>query len=257
MKTTNGFIDSKSFSGTNDEYIKYNKNLVFEYYLAFYNERFDVLKNFSIEDLNKMIYWIQCIEDLNILYDDIVCIANGSFVTIYNHVLEQAVIQNRNISLARMFAENGNNNPDIKALSEVKIKSINSDIEEAYESGQISTKDLSDGHHTFETLYDHRAHLFAALCNQNPNISFKTTRHCDEENDPMFDGAFMAGIYTPKGVVTYHFKKKYWDLFHVTEAFQGPRYDGYTDADVYERIDSLTSLSKKNNDNSEKQKVLN
>ena len=118
MKTTNGFIDSKDYSGTYDDYIKYNKNLVFEYYLAFYNERFDVLKNFSIEDLNKMIYWIQCIEDLNILYDDIVCIANGSFVTIYNHVLEQAVIQNRNISLARMFAENGNNNPDIKALSE-------------------------------------------------------------------------------------------------------------------------------------------
>ena len=41
-------------------------------------------------------------------------------------------------------------------------------------SGEISTKEISDGHHTFGDLYRHRIILFYALCNLLPEISWKS-----------------------------------------------------------------------------------
>lgn len=127
-----------------------------------------------------------------------------------------------------------------------KIDEINNEIKENADAGIIKSKDVSDRWHTFRTLYKHRIYLFAVLCNLFPEISFKTKQHFDEENDPMFNGDFMAGIYTPKGVATYHIKMEYWDLFNIPEIERGPKYDGYDDEEVLSRILSLNSYKNNN-----------
>ncbi len=91
----------------------------------------------------------------------------------------------------------------------MNTESINTLIKEEKKQHHINTKEISDGHHTFEELYRHRLILFCTLCNCNPNLSWKSKKHFDEENDPMFEGDFIAGINTPLGVATYHFKLKY------------------------------------------------
>lgn len=121
-----------------------------------------------------------------------------------------------------------------------KIDEINNMIREYKKSKVISTKQISDGHHTFDELYKHRIILFCTLCNLLPNISWKSKKHYDEENDPMFDGNFIAGMNTPEGIVTYHIKLEYWDLFNISELDRAPKYDGYTSDDVLKRILSLT-----------------
>ena len=60
----------------------------------------------------------------------------------------------------------------------------------------------------------------------------------------MFDGDFIAGINTPDGIATYHFKLEYWDLFQIPEIDRAPKYDNYSNEDVMKRIYSLTKLKK-------------
>lgn len=103
----------------------------------------------------------------------------------------------------------------------------------------ISVKEISDGHHTFKEYLDMRNHYFIALCNAYSDISWKSKKHFDEENDPMFNGDFIAGINTPDGVITQHLKLKYWDDLDVIEIDNAPEYDGYTEEDVKLRIKSL------------------
>ena len=119
-----------------------------------------------------------------------------------------------------------------------KINHINKEIEELKNEG-ISTKDISDGYHTFQELYEHRIILFSALCNVYPDISWKSKKHYDNEADPMFDDSFIAGINTPLGPATYHVKLKYWDLFDIPEIERALEYDGYSSEDVLLRIKSL------------------
>lgn len=123
-----------------------------------------------------------------------------------------------------------------------KIEEINAIIEKEKSLGTISTKDVSDTHHKFRDLYKQRMILFCVLCRCFPDLSWKSKRHFDEENDPMFNGDFVVGINTPLGVATYHFKLEFWDLFDVKEIDNAPKYDGYTPDDVMERILSLTEL---------------
>lgn len=127
-------------------------------------------------------------------------------------------------------------------MSEIDI--INNMIKVNKEQKSISTKEISDGNHTFGELYEHRIILFCTLCNLLPSISWKSKKHYDEENDPMFGGNFIAGINTPEGVVTYHIKLKYWDLFEVLELERAPKYDNYSSNEVLQRIQSLTKKIK-------------
>lgn len=120
-----------------------------------------------------------------------------------------------------------------------KIEEINEMIKENKKLGIISSKDISDGHHTFGELYKNRIILFCTLCNLLPNISWKSKKHFDEENDPMFFESFIAGINTPEGIATYHIKLKYWDLFDVPELEKAPKYDNYNNEEVLKRILSL------------------
>ena len=95
-----------------------------------------------------------------------------------------------------------------------KIDAINNIIKENKELRIISTKDISDGHHTFRELYKNRIILFCTLCNILPDILWKSKKHYDEENDSMFSGDFIAGINTPEGIATYHIKLQYCDLIY-------------------------------------------
>ena len=120
-----------------------------------------------------------------------------------------------------------------------KIEEINEMIKGNKKLGIISSKDISDGHHTFGELYKNRIILFCTLCNLLPNISWKSKKHFDEENDPMFFDSFIAGINTPEEIATYHIKLKYWDLFDVPELEKAPKYDNYNNEEVLKRILSL------------------
>lgn len=118
------------------------------------------------------------------------------------------------------------------------ISKINRDILSLKEKG-ISTKNISDGYHTFEELYYQRTILLSIICNTNPNISWKSKKHFDEENDPMFEGCFIIGINTPTGEATYHIKLKYWEMFDVPEIEHAPKYDGYSSDEVLKRLQTL------------------
>lgn len=81
-----------------------------------------------------------------------------------------------------------------------KIIEINELIKTYKNDGLISSKEVSDGHHTFEELYKQRMTMFCTICNCFPNLSWKSKKHFNEGNDPMFNGDFIAGINTPEGI---------------------------------------------------------
>jgi len=124
-----------------------------------------------------------------------------------------------------------------------KIEIVNKLISDYKEEKDFSVKQVSDGHHTFGELYHHRIVLFCTLCNLLPDLSWKSKKHFDEENDPMFDDSFIAGINTPEGVATYHIKLKYWDMFKIPEIERAPKYDRYNPTDVIDRVYSLSKIN--------------
>lgn len=100
--------------------------------------------------------------------------------------------------------------------------------------------ELSDGYHTFNSLYHQRAILFAALVDAYSTLAWKSKKH--EDGNYCFDCGgkwFIVGIATPKGSYTYHYETdKYWDMFNCEELDKAPHWDGHTDADV-ERLLTL------------------
>lgn len=100
------------------------------------------------------------------------------------------------------------------------------------------TGDTSDGYHTFNELYRHRAILFSVICNERPEVSWKSKRHHD---GTMYDGMFIVGIDTPEGQATYHYDiNPYWNLFRVKELDLAPEWDGHTPGEAIRRIGTLT-----------------
>ena len=100
------------------------------------------------------------------------------------------------------------------------------------------TGDTSDGYHTFNELYHHRAILFSVICNERPEVAWKSKRHHD---GTMYDGMFIVGIDTPEGQATYHYDREpYWDLFRVKELELAPEWDGHTPGEAIRRIATLT-----------------
>lgn len=100
---------------------------------------------------------------------------------------------------------------------------------------------VSDGYHTFDELYHHRAILFAVICNNNPELAWKSKFH---DTGDMYDGMFIVGIDTPKGQATYHYDiETYWDIFNVKELDLAPKWDGHTPDDAIMRIASLADIN--------------
>ena len=97
--------------------------------------------------------------------------------------------------------------------------------------------DMSDGYHTFNELYHHRAILFSVICNMFKDKAWKSLMHHDGK---MYDGMFIVGIETPNGQATYHYDvDPYWGLFNVKELENAPEWDGHTPDEAIERIKSL------------------
>jgi hypothetical protein len=91
--------------------------------------------------------------------------------------------------------------------------------------------ELSDGFHTFNSLYYQRAILFATIVNTYKELAWKSKKH--EDGQFCFSGGwFIVGIDTPNGSYTYHYEMEYWDLFDCKELPRAKHWDGHTDEDV-------------------------
>lgn len=96
--------------------------------------------------------------------------------------------------------------------------------------------DISDGYHTFNELYDHRAALTAALFKSLPSDTvYKSKKHHD---GTMYDGMFIVGANFPGiGAISYHYDlDPWWDVFNIREVENAPEWDGHTPNDVIERL---------------------
>lgn len=105
--------------------------------------------------------------------------------------------------------------------------------------GPKITGDTSDGYHTFNELYHHRAVLFSVIVRDHRELAWKSMRHHD---GTMYDGMFIVGIETPEGQATYHYDiDPYWDIFNCKELDQAPEWDGHTPSEAIERIATLVT----------------
>jgi len=115
-------------------------------------------------------------------------------------------------------------------------------IEQANTVSEIG--EVSDGYHTFNSLYNQRLYLWAALVKAHKDKAWKTQKHNDGEL--CFGGGwFLVGITTPEGDYTYHYEMKDWDLFDCKVIDKAPVFDGHTDKDVT-RVMSLQPHSHPN-----------
>ena len=104
--------------------------------------------------------------------------------------------------------------------------------------------ELSDGFHTFNSLYEQRMILFAALVRAYKEKAWKSYRH--EDGEYCFGGGwFIVGIDTPEGSYTYHYENKYWDKFDCIDLPRAKHWDGHTEADAETRLMSLPSAQRK------------
>ena len=99
--------------------------------------------------------------------------------------------------------------------------------------------DTSDGYHTFNELYHHRAVLFSVIVRDHRELAWKARKHHD---GTMYDDMFIVGIETPKGQATYHYDlDPYWEMFDCEEREYAPEWDGHTPDDAIARIAELGS----------------
>jgi len=98
----------------------------------------------------------------------------------------------------------------------------------------------SDGYHTFDELYHHRAVLFSVIVENFATRAWKSKLHAD---GTMYEGMFIVGIETPDGQATYHYDvEPYWNLFRCKEVDRAPEWDGHTPGQAIERISKLVDL---------------
>jgi len=103
--------------------------------------------------------------------------------------------------------------------------------------GDEVTGDTSDGYHTFNELYHHRAVLFSVIVRDHREFAWKARKHHD---NTMYDGMFIVGIETPEGQATYHYDlDPYWEMFDCKELESSPEWDGHTPDDAIARIATL------------------
>lgn len=114
-------------------------------------------------------------------------------------------------------------------------------IDVLYEQPSVEINgDTSDGYHTFNELYHHRAVLFSVIVKAFPDKAWKSKMHHD---GTMYNGMFIVGIETPHGQATYHYDiDPYWNMFECKELDRAPEWDGHTPQEAIDRIGKLEPL---------------
>lgn len=116
-------------------------------------------------------------------------------------------------------------------------------IAKGYRKMPDNIGEFSDGYHTFNELYHHRAVLFSVICNMMTEKAWKSKLH---DTGDMYDGMFIVGIETEHGQATYHYNiDPYWDMFKVKELEKAPKWDGHTATQAIARIGSINRIYKK------------
>lgn len=107
----------------------------------------------------------------------------------------------------------------------------------AVDAEPVITGETSDGYHTFNELYHHRAVLFSVIVKAFSERAWKARQHHD---GTMYEGMFIVGIDTPYGQASYHYDiEPYWNMFACRELERAPEWDGHTSAQAIERIGRL------------------
>ena len=121
-----------------------------------------------------------------------------------------------------------------------KYDALNAAIDLINNPSQLVTGDTSDGYHTFNELYHHRAVLFSVIVKAFQEKAWKARLHHD---GTMYDGMFIVGIDTPYGQASYHYDiEPYWNMFACRELERAPEWDGHTPAQAIERIGRLVPV---------------
>ena len=103
--------------------------------------------------------------------------------------------------------------------------------------------ELSDGHHTFNELYEFRkvynAVLFNEWARQGKYQVHKSKKHHDGE--PCFGGGwFVVSAKLPAGIIDNHYRLEDWELFKIPEyEKQLFPYDGRTHQDALNYLKAL------------------
>ena len=127
-------------------------------------------------------------------------------------------------------------NHDWHAMDNEEVQSLKDAIV-LLKAQEPITGETSDGYHTFNELYHHRAVLFSVIVANYPDKAWKSKKHHD---GTMYDGMFIVGIDTPEGQATYHYDiNPYWDMFKCRVLDNAPEWDGHTPAQAIERIGKL------------------
>lgn len=129
--------------------------------------------------------------------------------------------------------------------SDVEKLKIMEQVARCLVDGASTIGEISDGYHTFNELYDHRAVLFAVICNEHPHLAWKSKLH---HTGDMFDGMFIVGLNTSHGQISYHYDMRLWDLFVVPELERAPEWDGHTPADVVKRLERVAEDASRKKD---------
>lgn len=117
----------------------------------------------------------------------------------------------------------------------------------------VSRGDVSDRHHTFNDLYDHRRALTAVLAGYGattgramtgmPEAAAWRSKAHHPDDGPMFDGSFIVGVELDTGTITYHYGLEHWDDFAaVPELEHAPRWDGAGPPETIVRLLRLAKL---------------
>lgn len=115
-------------------------------------------------------------------------------------------------------------------------RSIHYHLADASEGESINMKDVSDGHHTFADLYEHRMALTIALARSGVAKVWRSKQHHPDDG-PMFDDMFIVSIDLYAGPIQYHYNLKFWDLFDgIREYPYADKWDGEGPDKTIERL---------------------
>jgi hypothetical protein len=110
----------------------------------------------------------------------------------------------------------------------------------------VDPKEVTDGFHSFDDLYEHRRALTVALfkaIDDEPPPTFVVpevwrSKEHHPDDSPMLRGYFVVGVTLPElGQISYHYELAHWSDFDAFETLpHAPKWDGHTSEDVVERL---------------------